>query len=249
MKPIIRAAALDDVRAVARLFRHSFDPELHPYLTQAQHGASRFMALPFRYPQLYAGHEMLVAMHGDDLVGVADFRRSSPGDGFLSYLFIAEEARGHGLATALIRFFLDKTSVKTLALDVFTSNGPANALYDKFGFSTGPQNSWLARDLPRATSPEGIQDFASQDASHKTYGFSQFTTDGSHFTAANFGHIGDSVLKCFSADTFEDDDVLGRLHASLPECSEAFAVVSGERNTAVPHRFLVRSERRTLAAR
>ena len=242
----IRGATVQDVPAVARLFRRSFDPELHPYLTHAQDGASRFMSLPFQHPQLFPDHDMIVAVQGSDIVGVGDFRRSSTGGGFLSYLFVAEEARSLGLATTLIKTFLEQASVTALDLDVFTSNGPANALYNKFGFSSGPRTAWVARDLPPATAAEGIVDFAVQDAAHEAYGFSRFTTDGSHFPPADFGHIGESILKCFSAQQFVDDDVLGRMSASLPGTTEAFAIVDDPWDWDGDHRVLLRSERRRL---
>jgi len=252
---VVRPAVLDDVPLLTELTARSFDRALHPYLTVAQAGAARFLALTLTHPHLHTGRELLVAVAGGTVVGYADLRSSPEGDAFLSYLCVVEEARGRGVATTLIDGFRDERRPRSLALDVFTSNGPANALYDRMGFGRGPLSTWVARPLPSAAAaPAPVEAFASVHATHEAYGFSQFRTgelvvaDGPR-AASTFGRIGDTVLKCVVPADFDDDDLLAAARSSFPTTSEAFAVVAADDRPASPHRVVVTSERRTVGTR
>jgi ribosomal protein S18 acetylase RimI-like enzyme len=175
---LVRPGVVDDVPLLADLTARSFDGALHPYLTVAQAGAARFLALALTHPHLHPGRELLVAVSEEAVVGYADIRTSPEGDAFLSYLCVVEEARGRGVATTLLDAFREERRPRSLALDVFTSNAPANALYDRMGFGRGPLSTWVARPLPAAAAaPAPVEAFASQHATHETYGFSQFRTD------------------------------------------------------------------------
>jgi len=247
MIPFVRRAVLEDVPSIARLFAESFDSELHPFLTQAQHGASRFMSLPFLYPHIYGHHKVYVVESSDRIAGYADFRLMSAGQGFLSYLAVASWARGNGLASSLIREFLASEEVTSLSLDVFTSNVAANALYEKIGFSHGPVTTWATRKLPVATFPEAIHAFSVQQAAFDAYGFSEFSTQSGASSPERFGRIGRQVLRCFDLTTFEDDRLLARVRASFPDMEIAFGTFHSETMPAVPHEAIVESERRVLA--
>ncbi|KQO46741.1 MULTISPECIES: GNAT family N-acetyltransferase [unclassified Frigoribacterium] len=251
----VRPAVLADVPLLADLTARSFDESLHPYLTVAQAGAARFLALVVTHPHLHPGRELLVAVSEEAVVGYADLRTSPEGDAFLSYLCVVEEARGRGVATALLDAFRAERSPRSLALDVFTSNGPANALYDRLGFGRGPLSTWVTRPLPAAASvPAPVEAFATQHATHEAYGFSQFRTGdlpvaGGMRAPSTFGRIGETVLKCLTLADFDDDDVLAALRASFPTTTEAFVIVADDSRPASPHRVVVTSERRTLDTR
>ncbi|WP_123518233.1 GNAT family N-acetyltransferase [Frigoribacterium sp. PhB24] len=245
MIPSVRPAVLEDVPSIARLFLESFDPDLHPFLTQAQRGASRFMSLPFLYPHMHGHHRVYVVTISGRIAGYADFRLMSSGQGFLSYLAVASWARGRGLASSLIHKFLSAEPMTTLTLDVFTSNVAANALYEKIGFSHGPVTTWATRELPEATVPEAIGAFSVQQAAFDTYGFSEFLTE-SGSSPERFGRIGHRVLRCFNTSTFENDRQLARVRASFPQMKIAFGTFDSNTMPAVPHEVIVRSERRVL---
>jgi len=252
---VVRPAVLDDVPLLADLTARSFDEALHPYLTVAQAGAARFLALALTHPHLHPGRELLVAVSEEAVVGYADLRTSPEGDAFLSYLCVVEEARGRGVATTLLDAFRDERRPRSLALDVFTSNAPANALYDRMGFGHGPVSTWVARPLPApAATPAPVEAFASQHATHESYGFSQFRTGelvvgGGPRAASTFGRLGETVLKCIVPGDFDDDELLAAVRASFPTTTEAFAVVADGRRPASPHHVVVTSERRTLDTR
>lgn len=251
----VRPAVLADVSLLADLTARSFDPSLHPYLTVAQAGAAQFLALVVTHPHLHPGRELLVAVIEEAVVGYADLRTSPDGEAFLSYLCVVEEARGRGVATALLDAFRAERAPRSLALDVFTSNEAANGLYDRLGFGRGPLSTWVTRPLPAAAGvPAPVEAFASQHATHEAYGFSQFRTNDLHVTGgtrapSTFGRIGDTVLKCLAPADFDDDDMLAALRASFPTTTEAFAIVADDSRPASAHRVVVTSERRTLDTR
>lgn len=246
MTLVVRPATLGDVPALADLTRRSFAPDLHPYMTMAQHGAANFMALPLSAPHLHPANRLFVAEAEEQVLGHADFRLSAGGHALLAYLCVDEASRGRGVATALIAAFLDTESVSRLDLDVFTTNGPANALYDRWGFSNGARRRWIARDLPSATTPVPIGGFPSEHAAHAAYGFSEFTITGADQETLRVGRIGEAVLKVPTAETFDDGDLLSRLRAAYPSSSTAFSIVREDEDVRTPHREILTSARRTL---
>jgi GNAT superfamily N-acetyltransferase len=66
-------------------------------------------------------------------------------------VFVAEEARGHGVARALMDLATERAlerGCRRMELDVSEANAPALALYQSFGFSSGtPRDLYLRRHL------------------------------------------------------------------------------------------------------
>jgi GNAT superfamily N-acetyltransferase len=66
-------------------------------------------------------------------------------------LFVAEEARGHGVAHSLLDLATDRAlerGCRRMELDVNEANAPALALYKSFGFATGdPRDLYMRRHL------------------------------------------------------------------------------------------------------
>jgi GNAT superfamily N-acetyltransferase len=66
-------------------------------------------------------------------------------------VFVAEAARGHGVARALLDFATSRAlerGCRRMELDVNEANAPALALYESFGFRTGdPRDLYMRRHL------------------------------------------------------------------------------------------------------
>lgn len=120
----LRRAALADMPAIARLFRHvmrislSFLPELHTPAEDLAHFRDR----------LFVDHTFWVAEQGGVVCGFIAFR-----DGFVEHLHVCPEHQERGLGGAL----LDKAKAANAHLQLWTfqQNARARAFYEARGFS------------------------------------------------------------------------------------------------------------------
>ena len=65
--------------------------------------------------------------------------------GFISQLGVAEEFRGYGIGTALIRHFIERAralGLRKCVLDVAMTNSKAQALYERLGFRVIQESKW-----------------------------------------------------------------------------------------------------------
>jgi predicted GNAT family acetyltransferase len=92
--------------------------------------------LPWRDDDEDPGASDLVLLEGED--GIAAITRS-PRMWFVDLLYVRAEARGRGLARALMGEVLDRAAaagVDAVELEVLESNDDARKLYDRLGFKT-----------------------------------------------------------------------------------------------------------------
>ena len=218
-----------DITRIDELTKSSFDPRLEPYMTSAQEGAGQFLEAFVRHSKFLPDRSYIVARSVDhEVMGYADFRLTGATTSFLSYIAVAPEARGLGVASALIDDFLDRNqSIKSIELDVFAVNGAARALYDKRGFTVVDSSDWWVRDIPQApaTVPRDwvIKNVASSVAWQKAFGFCEYEVETEE-SARRFGQIGRRTLRCFSAEEFSDDRFLGAAASIASGVKEAFLV-------------------------
>lgn len=252
MQTAIRRLELDDISTVVQLIGDSFEARLRDFMVYTQHGIADFMEIPLRYPGSSPRQVSLVAeTDADDtrILGFGDFRKLDEKTGFLSYIAVNPEARGQGVATALIRAFTSQhPELAELQLDVFSDNRAAISLYEKLGFTKTSSTVWISREVSPAGQPVEIRSLASSLASHQRFGFCELNVvlpdEG-----VTIGRLGDSVLRCFGRASFENDELLSSLAQMFPGATRAFAIVPEPEHSsvAVPHQVELVSHRLTLS--
>jgi ribosomal-protein-alanine N-acetyltransferase len=78
----------------------------------------------------------LVALDGDRVVGYAGLC-AYPDEAFVQTIAVATDAQGAGLGARLLQALLDEAARRrktTVSLEVRADNGPAQRLYERFGF-------------------------------------------------------------------------------------------------------------------
>ncbi|MFC9335672.1 GNAT family N-acetyltransferase [Arthrobacter sp. NPDC057009] len=191
----------------------------------AQHGIERFLTVPFHYPNCNTDKVLLAKSWNHEILGFADFRLHEDNSAFLSYICVAEEARGRGIATGLISSFLEENPhVTHLGLDVFDDNTAAKALYEKLGFETQSASAWITRPIPEPHGAVSIASLPAAVSAFEAHGFCELDVRRG-IERLNMGRIGEEVLRCPSAASFDDDGLLSAVRSAFPELKEAFAII------------------------
>lgn len=225
----IRALRVDDIPEVVVLLRASFEPRLWPLMTYTQPGVARYLAAPLHFPGATPSNVSLVMVAdrvgiAGGVVGFADFRVLDNDRAHLSYICVAEGARGNGFATKLIREFLRlHPSISEMSLDVFRDNHPARSLYSKLGFRVSGKSTWIKRPLPVGEGVVAVDNLPFALAAHSAYGFCEL--DVRHPTGnRRYGLLGDTTVRTFSAEAFVADAPLAALHAMFDGTTTALYV-------------------------
>lgn len=252
MSVIVRDMIEGDAPLVSRLILRSFDTALRPYMTYTQHGVGTFLSVHTKYPEADPERRLLVATdqsspHG--LVGYAEFRSGKDNVGFLSYICVAESARGRGVASALVRsFFHERPQLRELQLDVFQDNAPALSFYQKLGFRPISSVTWVTRPMPRSVGAVRIQSLPVAIASLRAYGFCELEViNGTASTKV--GLIGQKVVRCFSVEAFDDDELLCGLRGHFPGADTVLAILPAAAmgNVLSNHEIIQRADRMKLS--
>lgn len=241
----VREMRSSDAAKVGLLLARSFPQDLTCYLPYAQPGTVRFLEDELARGGKNTTKEFFVFEDEQEIAGFAEYRLEGTASAFLSYICVADWARRRGVATALMAGFLaSHPGVRRLELDVFEENLAAERLYVGLGFYTAGTTSWYRRTLPDPTLRLEILDAATMEATHARYSFSQcqLCVAGE---ARRIGRIGRTVIRCFDARTFGDDELLSRLHATFPGVEEALLVgaPTGSNDLPIDSSEVVRSRR------
>lgn len=223
----VRSAVGEDLPWVAELVRASFDDALLPYLVAAQSGIVDWWRTVVDHPGSFPTTRFLVATDADGArLGYAELKRVDDTTGFLSYVAVEPSARGRGVAGALVADFLrTEQDVVAMELDVFETNDPARRLYDRLGFEEISRSTWWAAPLEPGAARDGqVADLHAVLARHRAYGFTDAVVDPDG-AATRFGVLGDDVLRCFTADSFDDVDGQAAVRHLFPRLSRRFAVL------------------------
>lgn len=255
MSALVRVAAPDDVDWMAELARRSFDEHWHPYMTSTQPGIARYWEVILAFQESFPDRTFLVAeTSSGERLGFADLTRVTPDVAHLSYIAVAESARGRGTASALLRnYLLRNPALSTVRLDVFEDNVDARAVYERLGFQAESVTSWWVADLDMAAvEPSAGLVFRELHTAHAwlaDYGFCRF--DGvlaeSRF---HFGIMEGTILRCYDPTVLCSPPVLAGICQKFPTLSRVFLTVPGDEPPASeigqPHR-IVRSMRMVTA--
>lgn len=251
---LVRTLTEADVPTVSRLIRDSFGTALRPFMTYTQHGIGAFLSVAVRYPGSDPGRYLLVAVDEANprgIMGFAEFRIQEGDVGFLSYICVTESARGRGIARAIISSFTDDHSeLNELQLDVFRDNAPAVSLYQKLGFKPTGAVAWVTRSIPPSAGAARIRSLPTAMANLSAYGFCEMEvmTEASE---ERVGLIGEKVLRCFSAQAFDNDALLATLAAHFTDIEAALAILPAASLPGISsiHQVIKLSDRMKLSLR
>lgn len=228
LRPLARA----DLAAVGALVTESFEARLTPFMVAAQPGWADFVGVALDHPRHFPAQRLRVAELDGTVVGFADFRAPGDGTGFLSYICVAPDARGRGIARALFRGCVQEAGdLHTVALDVFEDNEPARAMYAAMGFEKGDVQVWWQAPIAAVAAAEGtaaepvaLAGLPLALAALERYGFCELSgTLAGHDVRC--GRIGPGVLRLFSAEEFDDVDLAASLARDFPELTTTFGVL------------------------
>lgn len=88
------------------------------------------------WSELAAGHHYLVAVEDGELAGYAGLAVNGD-EAWINNIAVVPARRGHGLGRRMVGDLLDEArrrGAATVALEVAVDNGPAQRLYDSYGF-------------------------------------------------------------------------------------------------------------------
>ena len=232
---MIRDARREDAIQIGALLQSSFEPKLRDFIVYAQHGINRFLAALIAFPRGNEERRFLVDENeNEEICAFAEFQKGADDTAFLSYICVAEETRGAGLASGLIRYYIQTASPLALQLDVFKQNRAALGLYRKLGFEHRATTSWIVRELPNAElrAPLSFENAPEACAMHACYGFCRFTGQWNG-NQIDLGRIGDRTIRCFDEGVLADDNLLATIHATFSEVTNVL-LVSFDRKSNLP---------------
>jgi ribosomal protein S18 acetylase RimI-like enzyme len=247
-KILVRQMVRDDASAVAQLIKRSFADQLHPYIVYCQTGAATYLSLLAVWPQAFPNHRLLAAESVDGrLVGFAEFRAADPTSCVLSYICVADTARGSGLAEKLILAHLDAhPELESIELDVFSHNVAAVRLYKRLGFTRFGSKQWWSRDLPDATQ-EGsgrlvVSDWHVSHASLEQYGFAMISGlyEGDPI---ELGLTSPTVIRTATLGWFMNDDLLAQVRSLLPHIRQVMMIGHAAAAPPAPSELILESHR------
>jgi GNAT superfamily N-acetyltransferase len=219
----VRSLEIEEASAAAALIADAFAPRLHAYMTYTQRGAASFLTLPLRFANLFPTRELRVAGPCGAPLAFAEWQTAIQGELFLSYICVSPEARGRGVAHAMIRDEVHRRGATTLKLDVFSDNGPAIRLYEGLGLTGRTETGWWRRDLPPAKGSIRVENAMSALAAYDVYGFCEMVVEDES-GPFSFGRLGPSVVRCRDHALFSDSHRLAGIRAMFPELKEALYI-------------------------
>lgn len=218
-----------DAGKVQRIFADSFPSHLRRLMIYGQHGLVHYLGDILKHPSLFPNFRLYVFEDHRGL-GYAEFRIAD-NYGFLSNIFVDSTLRGQGVGSRIISHFMSEyPDVESLHLDVFESNVGALRLYRKLGFEEQDARGWYTRPLML---PETVGSYIDSDvtrlstnhlissiAMYERYGFTEHHMQ----SGISFGRIGETVLRCRTAEDADNPGIIRELNRHFPQISEAFCI-------------------------
>jgi ribosomal protein S18 acetylase RimI-like enzyme len=245
---LTRPMAQKDAHAVGELLRAGFSSELQQYIIYCQLGVEEYLSVVISWPRAFPAHRLYVAENsGGRIVGFSEFRTISSSTCLLSYICVADDARGAGLAEQMLITHLDLCpEFDTVQLDVFSHNVAALRLYTRLGFIQTGTKRWWQRALPEpvtaGVSPLEIADLHVFQAASGKYGFGMIrcTYEGE---TSDVGLTSPTVIRAGTLDVYGNDDLLGQLRGFLPQTQQVLFIDQGESHTPADSQIVLESHR------
>jgi ribosomal-protein-alanine N-acetyltransferase len=101
-------------------------------------GAEQWSAGMF-WNELASGHQYLVALDRDEVVGYAGVALVPPTEAWINNIAVRADHQRHGVGRALLERLIGYArdhGATQILLEVAADNGPAQRLYDRYGFET-----------------------------------------------------------------------------------------------------------------
>ncbi len=98
-------------------------------------GPEQWSAAMF-WNELASGHYYLVALEGDEVVGYAGLSGAGT-EAWVQNIAVRPDRQRHGIGRALLEALLaeaERRGTSAVLLEVAVDNGPAQRLYDRYGF-------------------------------------------------------------------------------------------------------------------
>lgn len=228
----MRPATAADAGWLADVSRALHQPGLRDYMIVAQPGIGRYWEVVLDHPASFPGRCLLVAEgESGELLGFADLVLVEPEVAHLSYLCVAEAARGRGVASVLLREYLARNpGVRTMQLDVFADNAPARALYDRIGFEVDSATTWWIADIAQQDKANDenvrVEGLHAACAWLETYGFCELSVATPNGTV-RLGRPSARVLRCFDVGTLQRPAVLSAVIREFPEIDRVLVLAPG----------------------
>jgi ribosomal protein S18 acetylase RimI-like enzyme len=232
----VRALNPADLDQVGELVQRSFAADLRPFMVATQKGWVDHLRVKLAHPRLHLGQHLGVAEREGRVVAFADYRTSA-NDGFLSYICVAQEERGQGLARTLFEWLVRGSQVDRVGLDVFADNLPARSLYAAMGFNEVSRQTWWTRPLtsvivevevdPGVDPRIDCRDLHASLEALRRFGFCQVTARMDDDVLV-FGRLGQSVLRVPGLGRPNERRALRALAAEFEELEQLFVVAPGE---------------------
>lgn len=224
IRPLVEA----DLNGVVNLVRSSFSTALLPYMIYGQGGVHRFLRHALLRERVVPTREALVSVSPDHqgVVGYAEFDVRREAVPHLAYICVAPSERGRGLASRLIKRFVDsKPAARAMTLDVFADNKSARSLYERLGFRVVGHSEWNVRSLPPASDALlEVEDLPQSLAVHEAFGFSMLNVvHEGHLVP--LGRLGDTRVRVSSKEAFANDAFLAAVRNAFP-ATESVLLIS-----------------------
>ena len=217
----IEKASPGDGHQIARLVCRSLPVRLRPLTIWESPGAGPYVDAILRGGSRHEAHEFFLLRQGVTPVGLAAFRQLD-GQAFLNHLYLAPELRGRGLGARLLetaaRRRLRHHPAEKISLDVFAGAQPAEAWYERLGFSERSQRGWWLRAprRPIAASPR-----------HSCSGFSTFVISTAAGRRYQVGRLHTPYFRLTDPRAAEDHE-LHRSLAALDPPSALLLIAPGD---------------------
>jgi len=243
----VRRSLPADAPAIEHILLAAFAPAVRPYLSYAQPGIARYLAVLTGRPDLHPRAELLSAVDEQGRVrGFVEYRRTSVDSVVLSWIAVDERLRGLGVGTRLVRHVVAAPGAPArVELDVFESNVAARRLYKRMGFEESGVTRWYARKLAGGYLAGGglaIRAWHESAACLEVYGFCRVsgTWQGRD---VEFGLIGQRKVRVDDPDLYCDDAFLASLQNLFTDRDEALHIGRATNSGVPPGRVVVESAR------
>lgn len=203
-----RLAQENEYRNVADLIKKTVPRELSSLTVASQPGYANYVRACLKRHELCPQREIRVVKHENkhNLSGCADFRINSDDTAFLSYIAVSSDNQGRGLGRAMLDNFLsDFPHLRSISLDVFTSNRSAIRIYERLGFAAVGRTPYFTRKPNPFCELDGLSliNGPAADAQYERYGFTTYETAIGD-RSMTIGQIGTRTIRAFSAADFSD---------------------------------------------